>query len=62
LASDHIINLLAVDTTDQLRDIGKEGAGYLIIQGNMMTSAMLAEDLRALELSMKMLCLNRGDR
>ena len=36
----------------------KEGADYLIIQSNMMTSAMVAEDLRALKLGTKMICLN----
>ena len=36
----------------------KEGADYLIIQSNMMTSAMVAKDLAALKLSTKMICLN----
>jgi len=58
LVNDHIINLLAVDTTDQLRDMEKNGADYLIIQSNMMTSAMVAKDLRALKLGTKMICLN----
>jgi branched-chain amino acid transport system substrate-binding protein len=58
LAGDHIINLLAVDTADQLREMEKEGTDYLIIQSNMMTSAMVAKDLRALKLSTKMICLN----
>lgn len=58
LAGDHIINLLAVDTGDQLREMEKEGADYLIIQSNMMTSAMVAKDLRALKLGTKLICLN----
>ena len=32
MASDHIINFLAVDTADRLRDMEKEGADYPIIQ------------------------------
>jgi hypothetical protein len=58
LASDHIINPLAVDTADPLRDMEKNGADYLIIQSTMMTSAMVAKDLRALKLGTKMICLN----
>ena len=58
MASDHIINLLAVDTADPLRDMEKEGADYLIIQSNMMTSAMVAKAFRALQLGTKMICLN----
>jgi branched-chain amino acid transport system substrate-binding protein len=60
VVSDHIINLLAVDTADQLLEMERDGADYLIIQSNMMISALLAKDLRALGLGTKMICLNEA--
>ncbi|MGE5311186.1 MAG: hypothetical protein ACM3MN_05545 [Nitrospirota bacterium] len=48
----------AASTRAALQPETEEGADSLIIQSNMLSSAMLAEDLRALKLSTKMICLN----